>query len=137
MRKATKVLLLLSEIFSFICIGILLIYGLTFIALATNIDELSQFIAEEAGEVYDLETLKEVFVPLYIVEGSILAASGLICIPSAILSMKVRKSYIAGGEKKDFKKKAIALIVLGAFSMNLCVVSGIFLLAQKEENFKD
>lgn len=133
MRKATKVLLLISEILCWVGIGAFIICGIVNLATGANEELLKQALSGTAYTSTELEAMQV----LYIVTGVIFMVLGLVCIASGILTHKIRKAYIKGGAKADFKKKAIALIILGAFSNDLCIVPAIFLLAQKEENFKE
>ena len=125
MRRATKILLLISEIFSwiamsafFICSIVFLIIGIVFLAM---------------GESQEMIILGGVYLGLSF---PFLALGG-VGVAASIIGRKTRYAYVAGGEKADFKKKAITLIVLGALVNEIAIVPSVFMLIQKEHCFKD
>lgn len=132
MRKATKILLLISEILCWVGIGAFIICGIVYLAVGANEDLIREALKGTAYTQSELEAVQTTYIAL----GVVFMIIGLICIATGILSHKIRKAYLKGGAKADFKKKAIALIVLGALSNDLCIVPAIFLLAQREDNFK-
>lgn len=136
MRKATKVLLLVSEIFCWINIGLFLLAGVIYIALGLSVDSLVEYL-QSTGDNIAYTEVEEVVAPLVIVLGCMFCIFGLINIVTGILTHKTRKAYLAGGSKADFKGKSIALIILGALSNDICIVPAIFMLCQKDESFHD
>ena len=136
MRKATKVLLLIAEIFSYVYIGLLFTAGILYIALGFSVDSLFDYL-RSTGESITYYDVEQILAPLYIVLGCIFCILALLNIATGLLTKRIRKAYIAGGEKAEFKGKAIALIILGALANEICIVPAIFLLCQKEESFKE
>lgn len=125
MRKTTKILLLISEIFSWVAMGTLLIIGIVFTVM---------------GIVFLAIGSDEAMIALggtYLGLGVLFDMIGGVAIATAVLNRKIRKAYILGGNKADFKRKAIALIVLGAITNEVAIVPSVFMLIQKEHCYHD
>lgn len=125
MRKTTKILLLISEIFSWIAMGTFLIIGIVFTVMSIV------FLAIGSDEAMIVlgGTYLGVGVLFDMIEG--------VAIATAVLNRKIRKAYILGGNKADFKRKAITLIVLGAITNEVAIVPSVFMLIQKEHCYHD
>lgn len=136
MRKATKVLLLVSEILCWVGLGAFLLLGIIYIAMGASVDFLVEYL-QSSGDNIAYSEVEQIIAPMLIAIGCIFLVIGLINIATGVLTHKIRKAYLAGGSKADFKGKAIALIVLGALSNDICIVPAIFLLCQKDESYRD
>lgn len=130
MKKATKVLLLLSVIFSFVCLGAFLITGLVYTIVGANPD----MILEMKIQGINSRNVNE-YAAAMLAVGIVLLILCILCIPMGVFSIKAKKQFEGGASKKDMKKLAILLIVFGALTFELPIVPGVFLLAMGENNF--
>ena len=133
MRNATKILLIITEVFSFVMLATYLIFGIVLIALGANEDFLIQILNQSGMVGYETKTMMVTFITM----GIVLIFPGLISLGVGILTINCRKQFAMGCSKDQMKKKAIGLIVLGALSFELPIVPAIFMLTMGEANFQE
>jgi hypothetical protein len=137
MRKATKVLFIISEVFCFVGIAVFLALGIVCLYYSGHPEEVLTILTKSGMTGITLETVKNTQCVRLLVDGIILLIASVFSIPAGILVVHCRKKFVAGCTKKEMKAKAIWLIVLGALSCELPIVPAIFMLAMNESNFKD
>lgn len=126
MKNATKILLLISGILSFVVCAAYFICAIIFFVFAATSMSIT-------GITYDEAIIAQT---TFMVFGILFLVFGLFAIPAGILSFKCRNEFTSGKSSKDaMRPKAIWLIVLGALSFEFPIVPAIFLLAMNEKHY--
>lgn len=131
MKKAATVLYIVSFVLCIVSAVSLLLPSPVFIVLGVS-PKINQMVAEWldefAGDSLSLEqskTLTTLFQASFLMTGVLFVLIGLACVVNAIVINRARK--------EETRELYIATIVLGAFTVNLTILAGIFSLVSLKQ----